>query len=65
MTEERKDELKSFIVYLDINKMDKEGALSAEGLCALMEINNTYPRFSDAGYRRKLAAEIFDAIDKS
>lgn len=65
MTEERKDELKSFIVYLDINKIEKEDSLSAEGLCALMDINNRYPSFSNANYRRKLAAEIFELIDKN
>ena len=65
MTEERKEELKNFIIYLDLTKTEKESGLNDRGYLVLVELQLTYPNFSEGEYRRKLAAEIFDLIDKA
>ena len=65
MTNEHKTELKNLIVYLDLHKMDKENILSNKGFRVLMDLDNYFAKFDDCNYRRQLAAEIFDLIDKS
>lgn len=65
MTEERKEELKNFIIYLDLIKTERETGLNDRGYLVLVELQFNYPNFSDEKYRRQLAAEIFDLIDNA
>lgn len=65
MTEERKEELKCFIIYLDLTKMQKEEGLNDMGYLTLLDLQLNHPNFSDEKYRRTLATEIFNLIDNA
>lgn len=60
-----KDELKNFIIYLDLSYMSHQPeGLSTNGIMTYLNLQKQYPKFDNESYRRKLSKKIFKLIDE-
>lgn len=61
MSKEMKEEIKMFLIYMDLIINSHEQTLNSEGYMAVATINSKYPQFSK---RMREVQKIMEEIDK-
>lgn len=61
MTKEMKEEIKMFLIYMDLVINSNSDMLNGDGYVAIAQLTNDYPQFNN---RRNEVVKIMEEIDK-
>lgn len=61
MTQEEKEELKNFLIYLHLLSMD-EFTITIQGKMAIMQLAEQYPQFRDVKEENKKWFEVIEKL---
>lgn len=62
MSKERKQLLKSLLIYMDLTILNYEGSLNSDGLLALFSMNEDYPQFNRDKNRKEIISSFLEEL---